>query len=73
MDLKIEYYNENGASCCASYRTIMDFIDEMESDKIDIPMLGYENVTAVFFENPRNIKTFNTIKDLLEHCKIITS
>lgn len=28
----------------------MDFINEMESDEVDIPMLDYEMVEATFFE-----------------------
>lgn len=68
-DLKIIYDNENEERIEREYDTIMDFIDEMDSDKIDIPMLDYKNVTAVFFENPLQIKYFSTIAELLNHCK----
>ena len=71
-DLQITYDNENGETIGKSYNTIMDFIDEMESDKMDIPMLDYTNVYAEFFERIHAGKSFGTIKDLLEHCKIIT-
>ena len=69
VDLKIIYDNENEERIEREYATIMDFIDEMESDNIDIPMLDYRNVTAAFFESKLMIKYFSTIGDLLEHCK----
>lgn len=70
-DLKIIYDNENDERIEREYDTIMDFIDEMDSDKIDIPMLDYKNVTAAFFENSLQIKYFSTIAELLNHCKKI--
>ena len=51
VDLKIRYNNENDEIKSREYNTIMDFIDEMESDAIDIPMLDYDMVEATFFEN----------------------
>ena len=72
IDLKVVYENENGEQVEREYDTIMDFIDEMESDEIDIPMLDYGNVTATFFENKLNVKHCETIGELLEHCKNIT-
>ena len=70
-DLKISYKNENDVVVKREYDTIMDFIDEMESDSIDVPMLDYTNVTYTLFENELNSGKFNTIADLLEHCKRI--
>ena len=70
-DLKIIYDNENEERIEREYDTIMDFIDEMESDNTDIPMLDYRNVTAAFFENKFQVKYFSTIEELLEHCKKI--
>ena len=70
-DLKIEYKNENGKIINREYDTVMDFIDEMESDNIDIPMLDYEVISYVFFENPLNVGGDITIENLLEHCKKI--
>ena len=69
-DLKIRYNNENDEIKSREYNTIMDFIDEMESDEIDIPMLGYDMVEATFFEKRKEY--FVTIADLLEHYKQIT-
>ncbi len=69
-DLKIIYEDENGKCIDKEYNSIMDFIDEMESDNIDI-MLNYTNVLAIFFENSFNTKYFDTIEELLEHCKNI--
>ena len=71
-DLRISYDNENGQRINAEYNTIMDFIDVMDSDEIDIPMLDYQNVEADFFENPLLHKHFNTIEDLYNHCVKIT-
>ena len=70
-DLKIIYDNENEERIEREYNTIMDFIDEMEADNIDIPMLDYRNVTAAFFENELQVKYFSTIEELLGHCKKI--
>ena len=52
-DLKIRYNNENEEIKKCEYDTIMDFIDEMESDSIDIPMRDYNVVEATFFEEKR--------------------
>ena len=71
-DLRISYDNENGQRINAEYNTIMDFIDVMDSDEIDIPMLDYQNVEADFFENPLLHKHFNTIEELYNHCIEIT-
>lgn len=70
-DLKISYKNENDDTINRDYDTIMDFLDEMESDSDDIPMLDYTDVHAMFFENELNQKEFDTINDLLNHCKTI--
>ena len=70
-DLKISYKNENDDTISREYDTIMDFIDEMESDSDDIPMLDYTDVHAMFFENELNQKDFDTVEDLLNHCKMI--
>lgn len=70
-DLMLKYRNENGDTITKSYDTIMDFIDEMESDDIDIPMLGYEIVEYMFFEKPIDRGYFGTIDDILEYCKRI--
>ncbi|WP_147415554.1 hypothetical protein [Roseburia sp. 1XD42-69] len=70
-DLWIKYKNENGKIINREYDTIMDFIDEMESDNIDIPMLDYEIISYIFFENRLNSEYGGTIEGLLEHCKEI--
>ena len=70
-DLKISYDNENGQRINMEYDTIMDFVNTIDSDNIDIPMLDYENVEADFFENPLLHKHFDIIEDLYNHCKSI--
>lgn len=47
----------------------MDFIETMESDNFDIPMLDYEVINYIFFENRLNSGYGGTIESLLEHCK----
>lgn len=69
VDLKIRYNNENNEIKSREYNTIMDFIDEMESDSTDIPMLDYDMVKATFFEKRKEY--FVTISELLRHCKQI--
>ena len=71
-DLRVSYDNENGQRINAEYNTIMDFIDVMDSDEIDIPMLDCGNVEATFFENALQHKHFNTIEELYNHCVEIT-
>lgn len=70
-DLQIKYKNENGEIINREYDTIMDFIDEMESGNIDIPMLDYEVVSYIFFENRLNSGYGGTIKSLLDYCREI--
>lgn len=69
VDLKIRYNNENDEIKSREYNTIMDFIDEMESDSVDIPMLDYDMVEATFFEKRKEY--FVTIAELLKYCKEI--
>ena len=71
-DLKIKYINENGDKITAEYNTIMDFIDQMDSDDSDIPMMDYTDVEADFFESPLLHLKFATIERLYDHCKFIT-
>ncbi|MBZ9622884.1 hypothetical protein G9F71_008460 [Clostridium sp. FP2] len=68
-DLRISYENENGNIIKRNYTYITDFLNEMESDNIDIPMLDYTNVIAILGENIFNQKQFNTISDLLKYIK----
>lgn len=68
-DLRISYSNENGESIKRNYTYIQDFLEEMESDNIDIPMLDYTNVKAIIGENVFNPKYFDTISDLLNYLK----
>ena len=71
-DLKIKYENENGEIINTEYNTIVDFLDQMDSDETDIPMMDYKNVEADFFENPLLHCKFATIECLYNHCISIT-
>ncbi len=71
LDLKITYKDfALGKKTTAGYDTIMDFIDHMEEGIS--PVAKGVDVDAVFFENPLNTKHFNTMPELLAHCKAIT-
>lgn len=70
-DLILKYRNENGTVISKSYDTIMNFIDEMESDGINSPMLDYEIVEYIFFDKSLDRGYFATIDDILEYCKRI--
>ena len=70
-DFKVQYRNENGKIISKEYETIMDFIDIMESENPDIPMLDYEVISYTLFENPLNSGSNTTIGELLTHCKSI--
>lgn len=70
-DLKMSYTNENGERVSAEYDTVMDFLDQMESNGVDIPMMDYTDVDAMFFENELNTKHCETIAELVDHCKMI--
>ena len=70
-DLVISYENENGERIYMGYNTINDFLDEMESDEIDIPMMNYANVVTRFFDNPKLDKVFPSINDLWKYCRMI--
>ena len=70
-DLRFDYVTENDDRIYAECDTIMDFIDTMESDEVDIPMLDYRDVHAMFFDNELNKKEFDTVEELLKHCKQI--
>lgn len=70
-DLKINYLTDDNKRVCMEYNTIMDFIDSIESDDIDIPMLDYTDVNAMFFEQELRKEKFDTIDDLYKHCKNI--
>lgn len=70
-DLKIKYKNENGKMLEKDFNTIMDFIETMKSDNVDIPMLDYEVISYMFFENRLNSGYGGTIESLLKHCKEI--
>lgn len=71
FDLAFSYDNENGNRITMKYVFIFDFIEDMESDRVDIPMMDYQNVEADFFENPLQHKHFNSIADLYKHCNTI--
>ena len=68
IDLMFSYTNENNERITEEYRTIMDFTDQVESGEIDAPVMSGSNVDAIFFENKYNTKSFQSVKELYDHC-----
>lgn len=68
-DMYFKYKNCNEETVQAECSTIMDFIETMESDNDTIPMLDDSDVYVEYFNNKHNTKHFDTIEELLEHCK----
>lgn len=77
-DLNITYKDKNGKDKAINAHTIMEFIDAMES-KMLFNFNGstgdgreeYSSIHAEFFNNKLNVKDFDTMNELLEHCKSI--
>ena len=68
-DLVVTY--RGGSSVTTrKFKTIMDFMDKVESGKNDIPTRM--ELQAQFFENPFNTKTFTGVGELYRHCREIT-
>ena len=67
-DLKFGYTNKNDKRITEEYNVIYDFTDRVESGEIDSSTLEGRDVDAIFFENKRNTKSFQTVKELYEHC-----
>lgn len=67
-DLKFSFTNENNERITEEYCTIMDFTDKIESDEVDASVLNGSDVDAIFFENKHNTKSFQTVKELYDHC-----
>lgn len=68
-NLRIHYTDNNGQKITKEYNTIMDFIDSIESNATNSPVIMGQHVEAEFFENPFHHKHFSTINDLYKHCK----
>lgn len=68
-DLVISYRGF-GSITQKKYRTIMDFMDMVESGYPGIP--SGVLLEARFFGNPLLDKTFNSVGELYRHCKEIT-
>lgn len=70
-DLRFTYLTKSNNRVYIKCNTIMDFIDEMEHSDYGIPSLNNKDVNAKFFDNEHNKKHFDTVGELLEHCKQI--
>lgn len=68
IDLKFSYTNENNERITEEFDTIFDFTDRVESGEIDASVLNGSDVDAKFFENKHNTKSFQSVKELYEHC-----
>lgn len=68
----IEYYNENDVEYFLRKNTVADFIDMMESDDIDIPMMDYRVKSAwISDDNVAKNTNFETIEGFYNYCKRI--
>ena len=65
-DLRVSYVDENSQQQLREYDTIMDFLDEMESDRFSA-----SNIVADFFQNPLMQKKFDSLDELYQHCSEI--
>ncbi len=63
-------YKEYGSVTWKKYRTIMDFMDSVETGYPGIP--SGVPLEARFFGNPLLDKTFISVGELYRHCKEIT-
>ena len=66
-DLVFECDKENGERIILEYDTIMSFTDSIETNSYK----NYQNVDAIFFDNPLLRKRFDSIEHLYHHCKAI--
>lgn len=57
--LRIKYENENGEIIEHEYDKIKDFVQKMESNAMDIPMLDYRVIEAEFSVNELRHKIAN--------------
>ena len=68
----ITYYNENDVEYFLRKDTVADFIDMMESDDIDIPMMDYKVKSAWISDGDVAEKTnFKTIEEFYNYCKVV--
>ena len=66
----IEYYNEYDVEYFLRKDTVADFIDMMESDDIDIPMMDYKVKSAWISDDDVAKNTnFETIEDFYNYCE----
>ncbi len=67
-DLKFSYTDKIGKRITEEYDVIYDFTDRIESGEIDASVLNGSDVDAQFFENKHNTKSFQSVKELYDHC-----
>lgn len=72
-DLRLKYKTKDGNISNSSYDTIMDFLDEVESEDVDKDILEAEVIRYVLFENSYNTGCNMSMKSFIRHCKNITS
>ena len=68
IDMLLLYCNETGITEKVEYKTIMDFLDDMENEQNISRMRKCNNFRAVFFENKFNTKDVDIIDELIKHC-----
>ena len=68
IDLRFSYINKNNERVTECYSRIFDFTDSVESGISDASVLEGHDVEVVFFENSLFTKSFQTVKELYDHC-----
>ena len=76
-DMKLQYDDRHGEHRTISFDTIMDFLEEYETNTRGLGLDDVRNtkVRATFFENPLNVKAIDydhpihAMCGMYEHCK----
>lgn len=71
-DLIIDCKFKNGTSLIRGFNTIMDFIEAYEHGQISRMEKNIKYVKVKLFENKFNVKEFETLQDVYNHCQMIT-
>ena len=71
--LQISYQTENGDVMTIMYNSVEEFIHIIENYYPSASMLNGVNVIASFHGKEQYVKTFDTVRELLDYCKKITN
>lgn len=69
-DLVFTCSNGEKSIYCA-YNTVMDFLDDVDENKVSLDVLNAANFNATFFENEFNTYNCDSLASLYNHCNDI--